>query len=454
MAPLPARSPGRTAARAAGWLGLLLWPVMVLAQPLSWPGAGLLDALLYPAADPAQPETWALLTFSAETLGAAAEVTDARKLTVPVGRSQVKVDGRVTPDEWADAQTGICRYAPGRHLAVMLKRLPGKLAVGLAAPAEVRVRPGTMVEVGWDSPRSGSQPLGDSHRLLTVTIARHGRNRTELAVGCGGEWVSAAGSGAEPRVVTAAGNEGDGTWAYLAGEALIPVPAPGAAQPDDLGLFVRIRPGPRRRALPSRPSPGREVVGWPDCRSSPLPGHAAVLSDRPDLWQTVGLSPGSRNALTIPPLGQPVKLDGQVREDEWVGAAESRYILPGGQWRTVCYGHDGKLLYVGMRWCISRGLRRREECRLYLDSLGDGGLRPHADDRAVAVSADQPGTARVLRYVGEAWVEDADGNVSGAMARVDSFESHCEFAVPLGMIRNTSGQAGLAVAVAWDSPLS
>lgn len=448
----------RQSVQATGWLGVLLvWSALVQAQPLAWPGEGVLDALLYPAADPFRPETWALLSFAPEMRGPITGVDEGRELAVPLGRLRVKVDGRVTPDEWCDARTGVWRYGPGSQLAVMLKRVSGQLAVGVAAPAELRVRPGTLLEVGWDSPRSGSQPLETSHRLLRVTLARDGRSHLELLSGCDGEWTPDAGVERVSGLRAALGNGGDGAWAYLAGEVLIPLSrmATGdGALPQSVGLFVRVLPGLRRRALPMRPSPLRESVFWPDCRSSPAVGNASVLPERPDLWQRVTLDAGRRTAPVIPQLGAPVKLDGQVRDDEWLGAAESRYELPGGQWRRVCYGQDGGMLYVGVAWCMARGLRGREECRLYLDPLADGGLKPRADDLTVVVSAERPQAASVLQYVAGLWTERPDDGITGVMAQADGFESHCEFAVPLPAIAGADGQAGLAVGVSWDTPAS
>jgi hypothetical protein len=204
------------------------------------------------------------------------------------------------------------------------------------------------------------------------------------------------------------------------------------------------------RYLPQQASAPREAIYWPDGRTAYTRLGASVFGERPDRWAALALAPGPSQALLVPRLAGPIRVDGQVLPDEWEGAAESVYRLPGGQWRAVRYGHDDENLYLGARWSIARGPRANEECALYLDPEGDGGLRPHADDLSAVLLATHPQalTVRRLAVSGEAEGEA----ITGAMAQISAFESQCEFAIPLRGAAATISRPGLGLAVSWDSP--
>jgi hypothetical protein len=425
-------------------------------EHVTWPGNAWRGDDPPDGPSPTKPQTWGEVAFSPEPLAGAPVLLDVGQVTVPASDRPVLVNGILAPDEWEDAVTLIHRYAAGAQFAVLLKHSGRNLLVGFAAPAELWVRDGMLAEVAWETGGTGAEVLGGTHHLARITMGRAGRSQVRSAVGREGAWwFSAPEDEPQPVVRAAAGHGGDGAWHYFAAEFALPLAALGGADnvlPPPLRMCAHLQLVGRGNPLALKSVTAREAVYWPDSRTSYSRTGRSLLGARPDLWTRVTLDPDHRIYPVVPRLSAPVKIDGQIGPDEWVGAGQLHYALPGGQWRTLLYGRDDGNLLLGVRWSFARGPRPNEACVLYVDPLGDGGLAPRGDDLLGSLTASQPQTVQVRRYREKHWQDVEDEGLTGAMARVNAFETQCEFAVLAADAQSRLVSPSLAVELSWDYP--
>jgi hypothetical protein len=183
----------------------------------------------------------------------------------------------------------------------------------------------------------------------------------------------------------------------------------------------------------------------------------SVFGRRPDLWgrAIMGMEPKGEDCIWVPRSEQAVTIDGEIGADEWADADSRSITLASDAQITVRTMRVGDELYVAVRASGMRARRALSEVSLYLDPLGDQGIEPRGDDRALRLTGANASLAlQALAWNRETRRWDPTGSVTweaSASSRSvgDGHESGVEFRVDLpslGWKGSTEGDQTMGLA--------
>ena len=441
-APLPARWSLDLGSHELGWRfrqEFAVWP-----GPY-WRGPGQPPL----AARRENPSTWGLLRLGDSLDGPAPVETATVELIAPLVADRPRVDGMLGWDEWSGAAQAVEPLDLGEAWVIYAQHTADTLYICIASPSTLTVREGQVAELYLAPDEAGKRGA----RLLRLRADREQRPELQSFALTNGQWTpEPLAKGETPNWRGAVTGRGDGAWTFAVYEFAVPLAPAEGAVPEQLRFMARLQNLTHGGAVGMARSNDPESVIWPDNRSSWANASRPPVGLRPDFWQALLLRPeDTSDGVSVPLTTRAIKPDGQIGIKEWAEARMLLYRLPGDQWRRLWLVRDQENLYVAVRLCVARGVRRDEACQLYLDPVGDGGLQPRGDDLQIRLPLGVESVTQTLRAVGPAWGSAGFGDVKGAGYPVSSYESTYEFALPLSAL-GPDLRPHLAVEVVYGLP--
>ncbi len=346
------------------------------------------------------PRTWGTLAFLAKGAEPSEDGAAPDRIEVPFSEYPAILDGMIGR-EWEDAALVRLALPNSEFLIVGLKRDAVALYCVLAIPSTRGIPDGSRAEICFETPRTGADSLGETHRRFAlVWNARKEAARQlfgGLKRGQWTEWDCAPPAEGKPRSYEGAvSNAGDGAWRFPVFEFSVPLAQLGPdADAAPLGFCALVN-------LPGTQAPGvlqsgpEYRVQWPFGRGSYQQNASEqVFARRPDLWGQVLFEDrrvrGER--LHAVATDTPPTEDGVLAEGEWATADSVERDVAPGVTQTVYLQRSRDFLHLASAWEVSAGEWQDQVVDIMLDPLGDQGIWPRDDDRLLRVSLTKDGPA-------------------------------------------------------------